>query len=116
MATLVKIKRFLLPIVVLILLIATGPGCTSTPTATPIATPTIEDIVDVVSKAVVRIIAREAMGSGMIIDEDGYILTNSHVVEGVTSVTVELSSGKQLRGRVTGRDEINDLAVIKIGR
>ncbi len=104
-ATSVKMKRFLLTIITIILVIATG--CGGEPSST-------EDIVDVVSKAVVRIIAREAMGSGMIIDENGYILTNSHVVEGVTSVTVELSNGKQWGGRVTGRDEINDLAVIKI--
>jgi hypothetical protein len=104
-------KRFLLPIVTLVLL--TAIGCRDGPSPTP--TPTIEDIAAAVSPAVVRIIAQEAMGSGMIIEKDGYILTNSHVVEGTTLIAVELSSGEQLRGRVTGRDENNDLAVIKIG-
>jgi S1-C subfamily serine protease len=100
MPTLVKTKRFLLPIVVLTLLIATGPGCTSTPTATSITTPTIEDIVATVSPAVVRVIAQKTMGSGMIIDKEGYILTNSHVVKDVVSVKIELSSGEQIAGSV----------------
>jgi len=79
----VKVKAFLIPIVIFVLFIATGCGGSSlgpTPTETPTTTPTIEDIVDTVSKAVVRIITREAMGSGMIIDEDGYIPTNSQKV------------------------------------
>ena len=98
-------KSLLLSIIILVLLIVTGSGCQPSST---------EDIVDEVSQAVVRIIAREAMGSGMIIDKNGYILTNNHVVEGVASVTVEFGSGQKLSGRVTGRDETNDLAVIKI--
>jgi S1-C subfamily serine protease len=53
-------------------------------------------------------------GSGLIIDESGYILTNNHLVEGVTSVVVGLPTGRLTPGRVVGRDFLLDLALIKI--
>jgi len=114
----VKVQRLLLPIIILALLVVTGcigkPTPTSKPTETPVPMPSIEDIVAVVSESVVRIITPESMGSGMVIEQNGYVLTNSHVVEGITNVIVESSNGKQWKGSVTGRDEINDLAVVKI--
>ena len=53
-------------------------------------------------------------GSGFIISEDGYILTNHHVVKGSTSVKVRLSSGKSYTGDVIGIDDSLDVAVVKI--
>ena len=105
-------KRFLLLIITIVLTFAAG--CSGR--TTPITTPTIEDVVASISPAVVRIIAQKTMGSGMIIDKEGYVLTNSHVVKDVASVKVELSSGAQMIGNIAGRDEINDLAIIKIDR
>ena len=58
----------------------------------------------------------EGQGSGVIVRSDGYILTNNHVIEGVTELTVELSSGEKIAGRVVGTDPQTDLAVVKIGR
>lgn len=57
----------------------------------------------------------EGMGSGIIILEDGYIVTNAHVVEGARGITVTLSDGEtKYEGRVIGSDTQTDLAVIKI--
>jgi S1-C subfamily serine protease len=53
-------------------------------------------------------------GSGIVIDNEGNILTNNHVVDGATSVTVQFSSGKTADARVLGTDSIDDLAVIKV--
>lgn len=53
-------------------------------------------------------------GSGLIIDEAGFILTNNHLVEGVKSVIVGLPTGRLTPGRVVGRDFLLDLAVIRI--
>jgi S1-C subfamily serine protease len=53
-------------------------------------------------------------GSGFLIDSQGDILTNNHVVEGATSVQVQLKNGKTVSGTVLGTDTIDDLAVIKI--
>jgi serine protease Do len=54
------------------------------------------------------------VGSGFIVDSKGYILTNHHVVEGATRITVRLQSGELMRGRVVGEDDETDLAVIKV--
>jgi serine protease Do len=53
-------------------------------------------------------------GSGVIVTEDGYILTNNHVVDGADNIEVTLNDGKEYRGKVIGRDEKTDIAVIKI--
>jgi serine protease Do len=56
----------------------------------------------------------EGQGSGFVIDERGYILTNNHVVEGVGDIEVTLADGRQLPATVIGADPPTDLAVIKI--
>lgn len=61
-----------------------------------------------------EIIPREGQGSGFIIDGNGYILTNNHVVERAQKITVTLSSGRKLSAALVGRDPMSDLAVIKI--
>ncbi|MGH9970263.1 MAG: trypsin-like peptidase domain-containing protein [Pyrinomonadaceae bacterium] len=54
------------------------------------------------------------VGSGFIVSPKGYILTNEHVVEGATRITVGLQSGEKYRGRIVGIDEETDVAVVKI--
>ncbi len=56
----------------------------------------------------------EARGSGFIIDADGTVVTNNHVVKGATSVTVTLADGTELPAKILGRDARTDLAVLKI--
>lgn len=53
-------------------------------------------------------------GSGIVIDTTGYILTNNHLVEGVTSLVVGLPTGRLTPGRVVARDFLLDLALVKI--
>ena len=54
------------------------------------------------------------LGSGVIIDKDGYILTNEHVIDEADKITVTLPDGREFNGEVKGRDARSDLAVIKI--
>ncbi|MBW4613476.1 MAG: trypsin-like peptidase domain-containing protein [Desmonostoc vinosum HA7617-LM4] len=53
-------------------------------------------------------------GSGFIISADGQILTNAHVVDGADMVTVTLKDGRSYEGKVLGKDELTDVAVVKI--
>lgn len=57
---------------------------------------------------------QERSGSGILIDPSGYIVTNNHVVEGATEVTVTLSDRRELKGTIVGTDPQTDLAVVAI--
>ncbi len=54
------------------------------------------------------------LGSGVIIESDGYVLTNNHVVDGASSIDVTLSDGRRLKGKVIGTDSKTDLALLKV--
>ncbi|MBI5166445.1 MAG: trypsin-like peptidase domain-containing protein [candidate division NC10 bacterium] len=55
-----------------------------------------------------------SLGSGVIIDSAGYVLTNNHVVKDAEEITVKLADKLQLKGKVVGTDPKTDLAVIKV--
>jgi len=58
---------------------------------------------------------RQGMGSGFIISDDGYVLTNAHVVAGANEVTVRLADAKrEFKAKVVGADERTDVAVLKV--
>jgi serine protease Do len=57
---------------------------------------------------------REGLGSGVIIDASGHILTNYHVIKNVTEIVVVLADGRQFPGSVVGVDPYTDIAVVKI--
>lgn len=57
---------------------------------------------------------RIGLGSGVIIDREGYILTNEHVIHGADKITVTLPDGREFEGQLTGSDIYSDLAVVKI--
>jgi serine protease DegQ len=55
-----------------------------------------------------------SLGSGVIVSREGYILTNDHVVEGVTDIQVTLHDGRTTAGKIVGTDPDTDLAVVRI--
>ena len=115
---------------------STSSAPTPTPTSAPTQTatppedynlPSITDVVDQVNPAVVSIVVgtvsynwfmqpvpSEQAGSGVIIDTEGHIVTNNHVVDGATSITVSLTDGRSFDATIVGTDPSTDLAVIKI--
>ncbi len=56
----------------------------------------------------------QGVGSGFIVSQDGYILTNAHVVDGADTVTVKLDDKRELEAKVVGVDPMTDVAVVKI--
>jgi serine protease Do len=93
----------------------------------PVPEDLLVNAVDKVSKSVVniasvrmlhdqlfRVFPVEGVGSGVIIDEKGYILTNNHVIDDAERLNVTLTDGRVLKGRVAGSDEVTDLAVLKV--
>jgi serine protease Do len=93
----------------------------------PVPEDLLVNAVDKVSKSVVniasvrmlhdqlfRVFPVEGVGSGVIIDEKGYILTNNHVIDDAERLKVTLTDGRVLKGRVAGSDEVTDLAVLKV--
>jgi S1-C subfamily serine protease len=113
---------------------APSPATAAGPNASSINQPVKLDessaIIDVAAKAgpsVVRIFEQgvdpnsidqtqqtEGIGSGIIYDPNGWILTNRHVVSGASSLTVELKDGTQYPGKVYGVDTLTDLAIVKV--
>jgi putative serine protease PepD len=66
--------------------------------------------------AVVQLETDQGLGSGVIYDKNGYILTAAHVVDGASQVTVRLADGTKLSGRVLGTDSGTDIGVVKVDR
>ena len=106
----------------------TSPEWTPPPAETQ--NPPLPDFVSVVAKVKPSVVAintevvtydilnrpftQEGAGSGWIIDEDGLIVTNNHVVAGAKTITVTLADGRTFPAGVVGTDAIADLAVLKI--
>lgn len=105
----------------------TTPGETSTSTAIPEATATTNtsvqpgdtlsttELVDLAQPSVVRVASQAGVGSGFVVNPDGYIVTNYHVIEGAGSILeVTLADGSVLDAEVVGADARSDLAVLKV--
>ena len=82
---------------------------------------TVKQISQKVRTSVVGVIGQSAnsfssssVGSGIIMSADGYIITNNHVIEGMTAINVVLDDGTSYNARVIGSDARTDLAVIKV--
>lgn len=77
-----------------------------------------EAVISKVQPAIVQINVftgnQQELGSGVIIDRRGYIVTNNHVVSGASSIQVTLANNQTLPAQVAGTDSVDDLAVIKI--
>ncbi len=98
------------------------PAPTNTPTPTPTNTPTpipgdalsVADVVESVRAGVVRIAGTSGSGSGFVVDSDGYILTNEHVIAGQDRLTIVFDDGARLRARVVAYDSARDIALLKV--
>ena len=76
-------------------------------------------VVGITNKAVARDwfnnpVETQGVGSGVIFREDGYIVTNNHVVSGAKEIIVSLSDGRSLKGKLIGADALTDVAVGKV--
>jgi serine protease Do len=78
------------------------------------ATGTVAAVAQTVGPAVVSVRTDQGLGSGVVYDPNGLILTNAHVVQGAQSITIGLVDGRHFAGRVIGADTGFDVAVIKI--
>jgi S1-C subfamily serine protease len=64
--------------------------------------------------AFLQAVPQEGAGSGFVLSSDGLIVSNNHVVDGATTITVTLADGRKLDARILGRDANSDLAVLKV--
>src|SRR5438552_187136 len=79
----------------------------------------IESVVNITSRAVAfdffyGLVPQEGQGSGFIIDKDGHVLTNYHVIADARQIEVTLHNRKKYRATIVGTDKQHDLAVIQI--
>jgi len=79
---------------------------------------TVPEIIETAKPSVVSVVCtgryQETLGSGVIMAEDGKIITNNHVIVGAESITVRLTDGTEYKATVLGADEPTDLAVLQI--
>jgi Do/DeqQ family serine protease len=61
-----------------------------------------------------RMPRQRALGSGVVVSADGYILTNNHVVDGADEVNVDFTDGRTLTAKIIGTDKASDLALVKV--
>src|SRR5207253_4699848 len=120
-------KRILAPLIAAIVAGAVVAGASLATSSTPANTSTtsaappgfalqgaIVNVVQSVSPSVVQIEDQTGLGSGIVFDAAGDIVTNHHVVSGAKSFMVTTSSGRQYRGTLVGAFPPDDLAVIKV--
>src|ERR1700688_5174065 len=74
----------------------------------------IEQVAESVSPSVVSVSSDGRNGTGIVWDDQGYIVTAYHVVHGLEEVEVGSNSGETFTGKVVGRDRSSDLALLKI--
>jgi len=113
---------------VLVMLVA-PPGWSRSPapvwndqavSVTPLTTPAPNwvELAKAVKPAVVNVTGRQdggrSAGSGFVINREGYIVTNSHVVENANTIVVKLSDGRELPATIVGRDPKTDIALLKV--
>ena len=74
----------------------------------------LADLVEGIQPSVVQVIAGTSSGSGFIIDAEGTVITNEHVISGESNLVIRLTDGQRYRGDVLERDPITDIAWLKI--
>jgi S1-C subfamily serine protease len=99
--------------------VSLGTPTAGTPAVQPTGTPlTMGDVFSLIQPAIVRVDVTgqgfTASGSGIIFRSDGYVLTNEHVIDAATSITVTLSNNQQYPATVNSSDTNLDLAILKL--
>jgi Tol biopolymer transport system component len=84
------------------------------PNASALGVMTTQEVTAQAAKSVVRVSTDLASGSGVIIDSDGLILTNNHVISSANEIVVYMEDGTSYTGTVDAKDLVRDLAIIKI--
>jgi len=91
---------------------------TPLPDFSPVVAEVMPSVVSVTTETVVSSFFGQSTdyvaGSGILLDEEGYIVTNEHVVEDAQSIYIELADGRTFSANIVGTDPLSDLAVIKI--
>ena len=90
------------------------PTHAATRTPLPISTPTLAQTIERIERSLVYIKTPSGSGSGFIVEEDGLVVTNAHVVEDFETVSVVTADGAEYAGSVLGVDEIADLALVEV--
>ncbi len=116
------LKVTLTIITILLMTLISVPGCSrSSPTNTYTVTPAA-DFTSAVEKAIQAVVTievdlgagRSAAGTGWIVDPNGHIVTNNHVVTGAQAISITLYDGRQFTSKAVRADPAQDLAVVKI--
>ncbi len=79
----------------------------------------LEDVIEEVNPSVVSIAVdvsddEQALGAGIIISADGYVVTNAHVMENAQKITVQTPDGESFAAKLVGIDEKTDIALLKV--
>lgn len=100
---------------------AAGPATVESAPVTQVAQPKSADWAEVTAAVQKSVVALEVsgrsgsgVGSGVVLDSEGHVLTNSHVVDGARTVTVTLADGRIYQAEPVGQDETTDLAVVRL--
>jgi serine protease Do len=91
-----------------------SPTVASAPPASPLPQLPVEEVVRQTLPAVVTVTTSKRSGSGFFVEPDGVVITNAHVVQGESSATVTMQSGRSLESSHLYVDEGRDLAIIKV--
>ena len=98
---------------------STATNTSTANTTSEIVKKTADSVVEISTESVVtgsfaRQYVQQGAGSGVIISQDGYILTNNHVIDGANSVKVRLRDGTEYDATIVGSDASNDIALLKV--
>jgi len=91
-----------------------APATSSSTPAAPAGTKTVAQIYRDSAPGVVRVTQAQGQGSGFVIDSEGHILTNAHVVDGSGPVFVSFSNNDRVQATVVGKDDSTDTALLKV--
>lgn len=91
------------------------PGVENTPSGVG---KSLQDIyaenIDSVASIICSSRSGSSTGTGVILTQDGYLVTNAHVINGASAITVQLTDGRSLSAQLVGMDEVSDLAVLRV--